>query len=90
MNLERLEQIISKDPECRELLNKKIITNILNGITITGSLSGELRFWSSAGTIKQLNYWVNDCIGRSINKENYTEEQIVEYLKLKWLQIILA
>ena len=90
MNLERLGQIISKDPECRELLNKKIITDILNGITITGSLSGELRLWSSAGTIEQLNYWVNDCIGRSLNKENYTEEQIAEYLKLKWLQVILA
>ncbi len=93
MNLERLEQIISKDQECRELLNKKIITCILKGTTtytIDAALGGELKLWGPSSIIEQLNYWVNDCIGRSLNKENYTEEQIAEYLKLKWLQIILA
>ena len=85
MNMLNLKKVVEQDADCVKLLNKRIIDNSLHGIIIYATLEAA----SGADKVETYDYWVNTCLGRSLNIDDHTEEDIKEYLKLKWLQIVL-
>ena len=85
MNILKLKKVVGQDTDCVKLLNKRIVDSSSNGL-YTMTL---LETASGANKVETYNYWVNTCLGRTLNLDDHTEEVIKDYLKLKWLQVVL-
>ena len=85
MDLKVLRGLINTDTDCKYLLSQKII-NTYSGQNIDYVT---LEFAINSPKEDLLDYWVNECLGSTFKKEFLTEKNIIEYLKLKWTQVII-
>lgn len=85
MNISNLKKVVEQDADCIKLLNKRIVVSCSNGVMINTSFEVA----SGANKVETYDYWVNICLGRTLNIDDHTEETIKDYLKLKWLQVVL-
>jgi len=85
MDLKKLNRMITLDDDCKYLWGEEIIRERSGNILDTTPLAYAINGFGK----DPLSYWVNDCIGRGYRIDDLTEEQVLEYLKLKLTQTVI-
>ena len=81
----KVENLVENDADCIKLLNKPIISSGENYHFKYSTLKNIL----DTNDDRMYLYWINTVLNKKINVDVHTEEEIKDYLKLKWLQVTL-